>query len=226
MQILIVEDEPKIASILRRGLVEAGYVADVSTDAEDALYKFGIQPYDLIILDLLIPGILGGGIEVCRQIRNNDSHVPILMLTALDSTRDKVAGLDAGADDYLIKPFNLQELIARIRALLRRGKRVDPVTLKLDDLTLSPATKTARRGQREIQLTTKEYAMLEYFMSNQNRIINQSELLEHVWDYAYDGLSNVVETYVRYVRKKITIKHEQQLIHTVRGSGYIMRLAA
>ncbi len=225
MQVLIVEDEPKIASILRRGLVEAGYVADVARNGEEALYKFGIQPYDLIILDLLIPGLSGGGIEVCRQVRNTNSHVPILMLTALDSIKDKIAGLDAGADDYLVKPFNLQELIARIRALLRRGQRVDSVILKIDDLSLSPATKTAERSQREIQLTTKEYALLEYFMSNQNRIINQTELLEHVWDYAYDGLSNVVETYVRYVRKKITVSGESQLIHTVRGSGYIMRLS-
>jgi DNA-binding response OmpR family regulator len=225
MQVLVVEDEPKIASILRRGLIEAGYVADVAQDGEEALYKFGIQPYDLIILDLLIPGLSGGGIEVCRQVRNTNSHVPILMLTALDSIKDKIAGLDAGADDYLVKPFNLQELIARIRALLRRGQRVDSVILKFDDLSLSPATKTAERSQREIQLTTKEYALLEYFMSNQNRIINQTELLEHVWDYAYDGLSNVVETYVRYVRKKITVSGESQLIHTVRGSGYIMRLS-
>lgn len=226
MQILIVEDERKIASILRRGLVEAGYAADVAFDADEAIYKFGIQPYDLIILDLLIPGQPGGGIEVCRQIRNGNSNIPILMLTALDSTRDKVAGLDAGADDYLVKPFNLQELIARVRALLRRGQKVDSVTLKFADLTLSPATKMANRGRREIRLTTKEYALLEYFMSNQNRIISQNELLEHVWDYAYDGLSNIVETYVRYVRNKITNNNEQQLIQTVRGSGYIMRLEA
>ena len=222
MQILVVEDEEKIANFLRRGLLEESYAVDVAGDGEDALYKFEINEYDLVILDLLIPKI--DGIGVCRRIREVNTSTPILILTARDATEDKIKGLDAGADDYMTKPFSFSELSARVRALLRRGKKSDPAVLKIDNLALDPATKTATRGKIRIVLTTREYALLEYFMRNPNRVLTKSELLEHVWDYSYDGLSNILETYVKYLRKKLKVHaQDQELIYTMRGSGYILR---
>ena len=223
MQILIVEDEEKIASFLRRGFIEESYAADIAGDGEDALYKFETNDYDLILLDLMIPKI--SGIEVCRKIRQTNKDIPILILTAKDSVDDKIAGLDAGADDYLTKPFALSELLARIRALLRRGNKSDPAILAIDNLTLDPSTKTAKRANRTIELTSREYALLEYFLRNQNRVISKNQILEHVWDYSYDGFSNVVETYVKYVRQKIQVgPRAKELIHTKRGLGYIMKV--
>lgn len=220
MQILIVEDERNVARIIKRLLEEAGDVADVAYDSSQALEKFELQPYDLIILDLLIPGEAGDGVALCKTIRQQNQDVSILMLTALDSVKKKVEGLDAGADDYLTKPFNLTELLARVRALLRRTTKSDAVVLAVEDLKLDTVTRQARRGERLISLTTKEYALLHYLMRTPGRVISQSELVEHVWDYNYQGLSNIVETYIRYLRKKLSPDGESQLIHTMRGSGY------
>jgi DNA-binding response OmpR family regulator len=222
MQILIVEDEEKITNFLRRGLLEENYAVDISRDGDDALYKFDINEYDVIILDLMIPKI--DGVKVCRKIREKNTNIPILMLTAKDSVENKIAGLDAGADDYVTKPFSFSELVARIRALLRRGNKADPTILKIANLELNPATKTAKRGNKLITLTAREYGLLEYFMRHQNIVLTKTQLLEHVWDYNYDGLSNIVETYVKYIRQKIsTVSRDKELIHTLRGSGYIMK---
>lgn len=222
MQILIVEDEEKIANFLRRGLLEESYAIDVAGDGENALYKFEINEYDLIILDLLLPKV--DGITVCRKIREVNTGIPILVLTAKDAIEDKVKGLDVGADDYMTKPFSFSELSARVRALLRRGKKADPAVLMVDDLSLDPATRTARRGNTMIALTAREYALLEYFMRNPDRVLTKTELLEHVWDYNYEGLSNVLETYVKYLRKKLKAHpRDRELIYTMRGAGYILR---
>ncbi len=223
MQILIVEDERKIANVLRRAFIEERYQADIAFDGEEAVYKASVNAYDLIVLDLMIPKI--SGVDVCRTIRNADSGVPILMLTARDAVSDKVAGLDAGADDYLTKPFSFAELLARIRALLRRGKAADPAILAIGNLLLDPARKEVRRGNRNVALTAREFALLEYFMRYPNIVLTRTRLLEHVWDCNYDGLSNVVETYIKYLRKKIRLAAEDpELIHTLRGSGYILKI--
>lgn len=223
MQVLIIEDDERIANFLRRGLLEESYAIDIAKDGEEALYKFFINEYDLVILDLMIPKT--DGITVCQKIRESNTHIPILVLTAKDAVEDKVAALDGGADDYMTKPFSFTELSARIRALMRRGNKADPVILAIDDLTLNPATKTAERGGKLIKFTAREYALLEYFMRHQNIVLTKTQLLEHVWDYNYDALSNIVETYVKYIRQKIRSKlHDKELIHTLRGSGYIMKV--
>ncbi|MGI8420388.1 MAG: response regulator transcription factor [Candidatus Levyibacteriota bacterium] len=223
MQILIVEDEEKIANFLRRGFTEESYVADIAVSGVEALYKFEINAYDCIILDLMIP--IGDGLSVCRAIRKKNASIPILILTAKDAIEDRVTGLDAGADDYLTKPFAYTELSARLRALIRRGKKADPVILRIDNLILDPATRMAQRDDQMIVLTTREYALLEYLMRHQNNVITKTELLEHVWDYNYNGLSNIVETYIKYLRKKIQVKKtDKELIHTMRGSGYILKI--
>lgn len=223
MQILIVEDEEKIANFLRRGLLEESYAVDVARDGEEALYKFDINEYDLVLLDLLIPKV--DGVAVCRKIREKNTNLPILVLTAKDAVEDKVAGLDAGADDYMTKPFSFSELTARIRALIRRGNKADPAVLTVDDLSLNPATRTAERNNKPITLTAREYALLEYFMRHPNVVLTKTQLLEHVWDYNYEGLSNIVETYVKYLRQKIkTGVKDKELIHTLRGSGYMMKV--
>lgn len=222
MQILIVEDEEKIAGFLKRGLIEERYAVDVASDGEEALYKYDINEYDLIILDLMIPKV--DGITVCHKIRSSNSNIPILILTARDNIEDKIKGLDCGADDYMTKPFSFSELSARIRALLRRGNKADPVILTIDDLMLNPATRIVKRKDKIIDLTAREYSLLEYFMRNQNVVLTKTKILEHVWDYSYDGLSNVIETYVKYLRKKLkTVPEDMELIHTMRGSGYIFK---
>ncbi len=225
MQVLIVEDEEKIANVLRRGLREELYTVDIAKDGEEALYKLEINDYeyDLVILDLMIPKVSGE--DVCRKIRTVNTSLPILILTAKDTTDDQVESLDAGADDYVTKPFSYAELSARVRALIRRSKKADPVILKIDNLTLDPATKTARRGGKQILLTAREYALLEYFMRNQNMLLTKIQILVHVWDYNYEGLSNMVETYVKYLSKKLKITStDKDLIHTRRGSGYIFTI--
>lgn len=220
MQILIIEDEEKIANLLRKGLLEELYTVDVARDGEEALYKFEINEYDLIILDLMIPKVSGE--EVCRTIRKTNTSLPILVLTAKDAIEDKIKSLDAGADDYVVKPFSFAEVTARIRALIRRNKKADPVVLTIDNLSLDPATKTATREGKQILLTAREYALLEYFMRNPNILLTKTQILEHVWDYNYDGFSNIVETYVKYLRKKLrTSSKDKELIHTRRGSGYM-----
>lgn len=223
MQVLIIEDEEKIANFLRRGLIEERYAADIALDGEEALYKYEINEYDLIILDLIIPK--GDGLTVCKKIRKNNSNIPIIMLTAKDSIEDKIKGLDSGADDYMTKPFSFSELSARIRALLRRGNKADPTILTIDNLLLNPATRTVKRSGKIIDLTAREYSLLDYFMRNQNIVLTKTRILEHVWDYNYDGFSNVVETYVKYLRKKLHINSkDKELIHTMRGFGYIFKV--
>ena len=222
MQILIIEDETKIAHILHQGLTEDSYNVDVAYDGEEGWEKILINTYDLIIMDLMLPKI--DGFSLCKKIREKKIHTPILMLTARDAIEDKISGLDAGADDYVTKPFSLDEISARIRALLRRGDKTDPVILKTADVMLNPATKQVSRANHLLRLTAREYALLEYFMRNPNTVLSKSQLLEHVWDYQYEGLSNIVETYVKYLRQKLKInKNANDLIHTVRGLGYILK---
>ena len=222
MQILIVEDEKKIAAVLKKGLEEDLYTVDLAYDGEEGFYKSAVNAYDFIILDLMLPKI--DGITLCKKIRAKNSNVPILMLTAKDDLTDKITGLDAGADDYVTKPFSLEEIAARIRALLRRGNKADPVVLSVADVKLDPAAKKVTRGAQIIVLTAREYALLEYFMRNPNSILSQTQLLEHVWDYHYEGVSNIVETYIKYLRRKLkTTPKAKELIHTVRGLGYTIK---
>ncbi len=222
MHILIVEDEAKLRHLLRQGLFEESYAVDTAADGEEALYQLDINVYDLVLLDIMLPKM--DGITVCRIIREKNPHLPVILLTAKDRVPEKVVGLDAGADDYITKPFSFEELTARIRATLRRGKKADAPLLALGDLSLDPATRMAKRGQQTILLTNREYALLEYFLRNPNTLLTKTELLEHVWDYNYEGLSNIVETYVKYLRKKLqTTPNSSELIHTMRGSGYILR---
>jgi DNA-binding response OmpR family regulator len=222
MQLLIVEDEERIANLLRRGLVEKSFAVDIARDGAEAVKKVSYNEYDLIVLDLMIPKV--DGLTVCRTIRKTNTSIPILILTAKDGVEDKVKGLDSGADDYMTKPFSFVELLARVRALLRRGKIADPVILQFGNLTMDPSTHVVTREGKKIALTTREYALLEYFLHNPNRVLSKSQILEHVWDYNYDGISNIVETYIRYLRSKIRVnKNNKELIHTVRGIGYMLK---
>lgn len=222
MKILVIEDDPGIASIIRRALEETAYAVDHAANAPDALNQFAINDYDLVILDLLLPGIAGGGFGVCEKIREIDAHIPILMLTALDSPYDKAKGLNMGADDYLVKPFHIVELLARVGALLRRSPHAEPINLTASGIRLNTASKTAFRDGASITLSAKEYAVLEYMMKHAGRVINQTELIEHAWDSNYEGMSNVVETYVRYLRKKLSPNGEPLVIKTKRGLGYVI----
>ncbi len=221
MQILVVEDEHKIAQLLKKGLIEEHYAVDLAPDGDEALYKFSVNSYDLILLDIMIPKV--DGISVCKEMRKTNHTVPILILTAKDAIEEKVKGLDAGADDYVLKPFSFAELSARIRALLRRGNKANPVILQIADLSLDPAAKTATRNGKVLSLTAREYELLEYFMHHQNKVLTKTQLLEHVWDYNYEGLSNIVETYIKYLRQKLRVSpSSKELIHTHRGLGYKM----
>jgi two-component system, OmpR family, response regulator len=222
MRILAVEDDRRLAEVVRRTLCEAGYAVDVAHSAPGAVEAFQIESYDLVVLDLMLPGLAGGGMDVCRLIRSATTDVPILMLTALDTPRHKVAGLDAGADDYLVKPFHLVELLARVRALLRRAPTALPPLIEAAGVVLDPATRQARRGGRSIDLTAKEYAVLEYLMRNAGRVISSSELIDHAWDAHYDGISNVVQTYIRYLRVKLDAPGLPEVIETRRGYGYVI----
>ena len=210
-----------MARILQRGLRDEGFAADVSTNGEDALWMAGSTPYDAIVLDVMLPGM--DGFETCRGLRSDGVWAPILMLTARDSVEDRVAGLDGGADDYLAKPFSFSELTARIRALVRRGAVERPAVLEIDDLVLDPAARTVRRGGQEIELSAKEFALLETFMRRPGIVLSRLELLEHAWDYEYENRSNVVDVYVRYLREKIDRPFGIESIETVRGAGYRMR---
>ena len=221
MRILVVEDEKKVASFIKKGLEEEHYAVDIAFDGEEGLVLAQINEYDLILLDIMLPKL--DGIEVLRQIRHNGSSVPILMLTAKDSVEDIISGLDSGSDDYLTKPFSFAELLARIRALLRRKVKEKTDLLTIGDLSLSISTHRVTRGGREIELTSKEYALLEYFMRNPNRILTRTLIAEHVWDYHFDPSTNVVDVYVNYLRKKIDQGFEKKLIHTIRGSGYMIK---
>jgi two-component system, OmpR family, response regulator len=221
MRVLIVEDQPKMASLIRRGLRQEGMAADVAKEGEEALVKAGATEYDAIVLDVMLPGI--DGFEVCRRLRDDGVWSPVLMLTARDGVEDRVAGLDSGADDYLVKPFSYAELLARLRALARRGPVERPTELHVGDLRLDPASRRAWRGDQEIDLSTKEFAVLEIFMRRPGEVLSRFQLLEHAWDYDYENRSNVVDSYVRLLRKKIDRPFETESIETVRGAGYRLR---
>lgn len=220
MRILVIEDEKKVANFIKRGLEEEHYAVDIAYDGETGLYMTEVNEYDLVVLDLMIPRL--DGWEVLKRIRDNKNNVPILILTAKDSTDDIVRGLDSGCDDYLTKPFEFKEFLARIRALLRRDKAEKEPILKVADLTLSPITHKVTRGGKEIELTSKEYALLEYFMRNPGKVLTRTMISEHVWDYHFDSMTNVIDVYVNYLRKKIDKDFEPKLIHTIRGVGYIL----
>jgi two-component system, OmpR family, response regulator len=223
MRVLIVEDEPKMAGLVRRGLREEGYAADVTGNGDDALWMARATDYDAIVLDVLLPGT--NGFDVCRQLRQSGVWSPVLMLTARDSVDDRVAGLDAGADDYLTKPFSFVELLARLRALARRPPLERPAILEVGDLRLNPATHQAWRGDTELELSAKEFRILEAFMRRPGHVLSRLHLLEHCWDYGYENRSNVVDVYVRYLREKIDRPFGKKSIETVRGAGYRLRNA-
>jgi two-component system, OmpR family, response regulator len=221
MRVLIVEDEVKMASLIRRGMREEGMAADVAVRGEDALWMAGSTDYDAIVLDVMLPGI--DGFETCRRLRADSVWSPILMLTARDSVEDRVSGLDGGADDYLTKPFSFGELLARLRALARRGPVERPVLLEVGGLKLDPATRQVWRGDAEISLSAKEFSLLEVFMRRPGEVLSRFQLLEHGWDYDYENRSNVVDVYVRYLREKIDRPFGRDSIETVRGAGYRLR---
>jgi len=220
MRILVVDDDRRLCSVVRRGLVEEAYAVDVAYDGEEGEYMAAVNPYDLIILDIMMPK--KDGIEVCQELRAKGINTPILMLTARDAVEDRVRGLDAGADDYLVKPFSFNELLARVRALLRREALTRSPEVRVGDLVLNTLTREVRRGDRTMELTTKEYVILEYFMRHPNVVVTRTMLEEHAWDYDFDSMSNLVDVYIRRLRRKL---HDdgQVLIQTVRGSGYRLR---
>jgi two-component system OmpR family response regulator len=222
VRVLIVEDHVKLASVLRRGMRDEGVVADVAATGEDALWMAGAAPYDAIVLDIMLPGI--DGFEACRHLRSDGVRAPILILTARDAIEDRVAGLDGGADDYVVKPFNLAELMARLRALVRRGPLSADTVLEVGSLRLEPATHRVWRGDAEIDLTAKELAVLETFMRRPGRVLSRLQLLDHAWDYGYENRSNVVDVYVRNLREKIDRPFGVRSLETVRGSGYRLRV--
>ena len=221
MRVLIVEDEVKMAGLLRRGLREEGLAADGARTCDDAVWMARATEYDAIVLDVMLPG--ADGFEVCRRLREGGTWSPVLMLTARDAVDDRVAGLDAGADDYLTKPFSFAELLARLRALARRPPIERPVVLEVGDLRLDPATRRVWRGDVEIMLSAKEFALLETFMRRPGEVLSRYQLLEHCWDYGYENRSNVVDVYVRYLREKIDRPFDRASLETVRGVGYRLR---
>ena len=218
MRVLVVEDEVKLAGLIRRGLREEGVLADVAIKGEDALWMAQATGYDVVVLDVLLPGI--DGFETCRRLRGDGVRTPILMLTSRDAVEDRIAGLDTGADDYLIKPFDFGELLARLRALARRGPAEHGPVLRVGDLELDPATRRVRRGDTDIELSTKEFQLLEVFMRNPGAVLSRFQLLEGAWDTEYEHRSNVIDVYVRYLREKIDRPFGVETIETVRGSGY------
>jgi heavy metal response regulator len=222
MRILIVEDEKKVAAFIKKGLEEETYAVDIASDGEEGLHLGEQNPYDLIILDLMLPKI--NGLEILSLLRAKKIETPILLLTAKDSVEDKVEGLNQGADDYLTKPFAFSELLARIRVLLRRGKTETKTTLEIADLTLDLVSHKVSRGNEEIELTGKEYSLLEYFMRNQEKVLTRTMIAEHVWDYNFDTFTNVIDVYVNHLRKKIDKNFPAKLLHTLRGVGYVMKV--
>jgi two-component system OmpR family response regulator len=218
MRLLVVEDESKMASLLRRGLEREGYAIDVAESGTDALWLATENDYDVIVLDVMIPK--PDGFEVCRTLRARHCWTPVLLLTARETVADRVIGLDAGADDYLVKPFSMAELFARIRVLRRREVRERPVVLEVGDLLLDPARREVHRGGSEIKLSSKEFALLEAFMRHPDEVLTRSGIIDHVWDFAYAGTSNIVDVYVRALRQKIDVPFDRGSIETVRGVGY------
>ena len=221
MRVLVAEDEVKLSSLLKRGLAEEGHAADVALTGDDALWMAAAVEYDAVVLDVMLPG--RDGFAVCRALRQHGVWTPVLMLTARDAVEDRIAGLDAGADDYLVKPFAFAELLARLRALARRGAVERPAVLEAGDLRLDPASRTVRRGEERIELSAREFALLETFMRRPGQVLSRYQLLEHVWDFDYEQRSNVVDVYVRYLREKVDRPFGRDSIETVRGVGYRLR---
>jgi heavy metal response regulator len=221
MHILVVEDEKKVASFIKRGLEAANYSVDVEHDGKAGLNRMLEGGFDLVVLDVMLPTL--DGLSVLQQIRRQRISLPILLLTARDAVTDRVSGLDLGADDYLTKPFAFEELLARVRALLRRGGPATPAVLTVADLRLDPATREVSRGHRRIELTPKEFALLEFLLRRQEQILSRAVIAQHVWGVDYDTFTNVIDVYVNYVRKKIDDDFDVKLIHTVRGVGYVLK---
>ena len=221
MRVLVVEDTPKMASLLRRGLTEEGYAVDVVVTGIDAVWLATEQSFDAIVLDVVLPDI--DGFEVCRRLRRANRWAPLLMLTARDDVSDRVRGLDSGADDYLTKPFAFEELFARVRSLVRRGPHERSPVLEVGDLALDPAEHSVRRGDRHVVLTPKEFALLQYLMQHPREALSRAQLLEHVWDFAFDGDPNIVDVYIGYLRDKIDRPFKRASVETVRGVGYRLR---
>ena len=222
MRILVIEDDPRVASFIRRGLREENYTVDLADNGEDGLFRAQTEEYDLIILDLLIPK--KDGLEVLKSLRGQKITAPVLILTAKDKPKDKVAGLDAGADDYLTKPFGFEELLARIRALLRRRGDLTPTVLRAGDLEMDTLRYKVTRAGKEIELTNREHALLEFFLRHTNQVITRTMLAEHVWEHDFDTFSNVIDVHVARLRRKVDDEFFLKLIHTVRGKGYILQL--
>jgi two-component system, OmpR family, response regulator len=224
MRMLVVEDEIRMARLLKRALEEEGHAVDIAASGADGLWLATENVYGAIVLDVMLPDV--DGFEVCRRLREKDVWAPVIMLTARDSVGDRVRGLDAGADDYLVKPFSLAELAARLRALARRDDRARPVQLAAGDLKLDPAAKRAWRGETELRLSPREFSLLELFLRHPGDVLSRSRIIEAVWDFAYDGGSNVVDQYVNYLRRKVDAPFGRHDIETVRGMGYRLRPAA
>ena len=220
MRILVVEDEPAAANVLAKGLREHAYAVDIAPDGSTALEQIAETDYDLVILDVLLPRI--NGLDLCRQLREDDAAVPVLMLTARGGLDDRVEGLDAGADDYLSKPYHFPELLARVRALLRRGPAFERAELSIDDLVVDTRARLVARGGTAVQLTAKEYALLEYLMRRKTQVVTRGDIAEHVWDDSFDPMSNLIEVYIQRLRRKIDDGHQVKLIHTRRGAGYTL----
>lgn len=221
MRILVVEDEKRIASFIERGLKEQSYSVDISYDGESGLFQAQVNDYDCIVLDLMLPG--KNGIEVCQALRSSGNQTPLMMLTAMNSVEDKVRGLDAGADDYLAKPFAFEEFLARIRVLLRRKGGQASSLLRIEDLELDQRSRRVTRAGQVVELTNKEYSLLEYFMQNAGQVLTKTMIAEHVWNEDYDSFTNVIAVYVNYLRKKVDKDFDKQLIHSVRGVGYVLK---
>ena len=222
VRILLVEDEPAAAQMLAKGLREQTYAVDLAADGEVALYQASINDYDLILLDVNLPG--KDGLEVCRELRADGLTVPVLMLTARDAVQDRVAGLDTGADDYLTKPYAFHELLARVRAILRRGPALSSDTIAVADLVIDQKARSVRRGGSVIQLTAKEYALLEYLARRADEVVGRADIAEHVWDENFDPFSNLIEVYIQRLRRKIDDNHSQKLLRTRRGEGYMLTI--
>jgi DNA-binding response OmpR family regulator len=220
MRVLLVEDEPGVQRFVVKGLREQAYAVDTVTSGKDALYQADINTYDLIILDVMIPGM--DGFQVCRNLRKAGHRTPVLMLTARDAVEDRIAGLDHGADDYLTKPFEFRELLARLRALLRRSGELRPAELEVADLRVDTASQSAKRGGQPIVLTQKEYALLEFLARNAGRVVGRAEIAEHVWDESFDPFSNLIEVYINRLRRKLDLPNKVSLLHTRRGAGYML----